>query len=159
MKTLSSNSSNAREFRRLRAIELYNGGMKAVRIAEVLGVTRGAVSQWLKRYREQGIDSLYHHERVKRPGKLPQIQIEELTRMLLQGAENFGYTGDVWTGSRIRDLIEIKFGVKFSVRHVQRLMKKMGWTPQKPVTFASQKNMEEVQLWREQRWPDIKKSP
>ncbi len=32
------------EGRRLRALELYETGWKAIRIAEALGVTRGAVS-------------------------------------------------------------------------------------------------------------------
>ena len=46
MKTHSSSSHNVREFRRLRAIELFEEGWKAINIAKALGVTRGAVSQW-----------------------------------------------------------------------------------------------------------------
>lgn len=159
MKERSYSSQNVREYRRLRAVELFNNGMKAVRIAEVLGVTRGAVSQWLKRYREQGIDSLCHRVMQKRPAKLSDSQIERLKAMLSQGAEDFGYSGAVWTARRIRELIEIKFGVKYTVRHVQRLMKKCGWTPQKPAVCASQKDLENLTQWREQQWPDIKKSP
>lgn len=45
MEAHSKNSTNAKEFRRLRAMELYENGMRPIRIAEALGVTRGAVSQ------------------------------------------------------------------------------------------------------------------
>lgn len=159
MKERSAESKNVREYRRLRAVELFNKGMKAIKIAEILGVTRGAVSQWLKRYREQGLDSLYHRKIQKKPCKLTDTQIEDLKALLHQGAEKSGYCGDVWTASRIRDQIEIKFAIKYTVRHVQRLMKKWGWSPQKPATYASQKNMEEVSKWREQQWPEIKKKP
>lgn len=159
MKECSAESKDVREYRRLRAIELSCKGMKAIRIAEILGVTRGAVSQWLKRYREQGLESLYRRISRGKPCKLTDLQIGELEAMLQQGAEKFGYSGEVWTSSRIRDLIEIKFAVKYTVRHVQRLLKKWGWTPQKPVTHASQKDMEEVSRWRYQQWPEIKKSP
>jgi len=46
------------EGRRLRALELYEAGWKAIRIAEALGVTRGAVSQWLKAARAGGREAL-----------------------------------------------------------------------------------------------------
>jgi transcriptional regulator with XRE-family HTH domain len=37
-------------------------GWKQKDIAEALGVTKGAVSQWLKRAREGGIDALRHFQ-------------------------------------------------------------------------------------------------
>ena len=43
-----------REVRRRRAWELKQQGWKQRDIAVALGVTEGAVSQWLKRAREQG---------------------------------------------------------------------------------------------------------
>ena len=48
-KTLSSQATNWREGGRLRAWELHQKGWKQQAIAEALGVTQGAVSQWLKR--------------------------------------------------------------------------------------------------------------
>jgi Homeodomain-like domain len=53
-KTLSSQATNWREGRRLRAWELHQKGRKQHEIADALGVTQGAVSQWLKRGREGG---------------------------------------------------------------------------------------------------------
>ncbi len=58
--------------------------------------------------------------------------------MLNALAENFGYTGNVWTGPRVQDLIEVKFGIKYCLGSVEKLLKKWGWTPQKPATCASQ---------------------
>ena len=43
-----------REGRRLRALDLHEQGWAGKAIAEALGVTQGAVSQWLKRAREGG---------------------------------------------------------------------------------------------------------
>lgn len=158
MKERSSTSREAREYKRLRAIELFENGMKAIKIAEVLGVTRGAVSQWLKRFRLHGIEALYQSVRKKKACKLSSQQVEDLLGMLVHGAENFGYSGDVWTGPRVRELIEVKFGIKYSIRHVERLLKKWGWTPQKPVTRPTQQNLAEVEEWLTERWPRIKKS-
>jgi predicted transcriptional regulator len=52
-KTLSSQATNWREGRRLRAFELKERGWKRTRIADALGVTEGAVSQWMKRAKEE----------------------------------------------------------------------------------------------------------
>ena len=53
-KTLSSQATNWREGRRLRAWELHQKGWQQRDIAEALGLTQGAVSQWLKRAEMEG---------------------------------------------------------------------------------------------------------
>ena len=50
--------SNWREYRRFQAWELKQQGWSQTRIAKALGVTDGAVSQWLKRVREDGVAAL-----------------------------------------------------------------------------------------------------
>ena len=57
-KTLSSQARDWREGRRLRAFELKEQGWKQTHIAEALGVTEGAVSQWMKRAAEEGVEGL-----------------------------------------------------------------------------------------------------
>jgi transposase len=57
-KTLSSEASDWREGRRLRAFELKERGWKQTEIADALGVSEGAVSQWMKRAREEGVEGL-----------------------------------------------------------------------------------------------------
>ena len=52
-KTLSSQATNWKEGRRLRAWELYQEGWKQRDVGNALGVTQGAVSQWLKHGREE----------------------------------------------------------------------------------------------------------
>jgi DNA-directed RNA polymerase specialized sigma24 family protein len=59
-KTLSSQATDWREGRRLRAFELKQQGWKQTEIADALGVSEGAVSQWMKRAREEGGQALRH---------------------------------------------------------------------------------------------------
>ena len=59
-KTLSSQATDWHEGRRLRAYELKQQGWKQTQIADALGVTEGAVSQWMKRAREEGVEGLRH---------------------------------------------------------------------------------------------------
>ena len=83
MERLSAASSNAKEFRRLRAIELYESGWLQIRIADALGVTKGAVSQWVKTYKKKGIDALRYRRIAKKPSKLTAEQAEKIREALL----------------------------------------------------------------------------
>ena len=108
-KTLSSQATNCLEGRRLRAWELHRKGWKQRDIAEALGVTQGAVSQWLKRGREGGVEGLRHQPP---PGATPQLsstQREQLLELLAQGAQALGFPGDVWTQPRVATLIRDRF--------------------------------------------------
>jgi transcriptional regulator with XRE-family HTH domain len=57
-KTLSSQATDWREGRRFRAWELKQQNWNQREIARALGVTEGAVSQWMKRGREGGVEAL-----------------------------------------------------------------------------------------------------
>jgi len=44
------------------------------------------------------------------------------------------------------------------IRHVGRLMREAGWSRQKPVERASQRNEEAIRKWSQERWPALKKT-
>ena len=120
----SKTSSDAREFRRLRAVELYEQGWRPARIAEALDVSRGAVSQWLKIYREEGVDAL-RKKGAKKPSRLTPEQQDELAAMLSGAPEDFGLAGLVWTRARVAELIEREFGISYHVGHVGKILKRL----------------------------------
>src|SRR5919199_2765038 len=90
-----------REGRRLRAWELKQRGWTQPAIAEALGVTAGAVSQWMRRAREGGVEAL---RRRVAPGSTPKLTPEQRDRLpvvLGRGAAAFGLRGEVWTAKRV----------------------------------------------------------
>src|SRR5215210_6403390 len=122
-KTLSSQASDWREGRRLRAFELKKRGWKQAQIADALGVSEGAVSQWMKRAREEGVEGLRHNPP---PGATPRLSEKEraqLPELLAQGAQAHGFRGDVWTCERVAIVIRREFGVSYHPAHVSRLLK------------------------------------
>jgi transposase len=156
-KSLSSQAIDWHEGRRFRAFELSQMGWKQKDIALALGVTKGAVSQWLKRVKEKGIEGLRRRKASGAPPKLSPEQRSQLPELLSQGAESFGFHGDLWTQPRIAEVVRRQFGVKYHPSQVGRILRACGWSRQKPVHRASQRDEEAIQRWREVRWPQIQK--
>ena len=156
-KTLSSQASDWREGRRLRAFELKERGWKQTEIADALGVTEGALSQWMKRAEEEGVEGL---RRTPPPGAPPRLSQEErakLPELLVQGAPAHGFRGEVWTCERVAEVIRKEFGVSYHPAHVSRLLKKLRLSLQKPSRRANQRDEEAIERWKEERWPSLKK--
>src|SRR2546429_8859379 len=92
-----------REGRRLRAWELHEQGWKQKDIAAALGVTEGAVSQWFKKARTQGVQALRHQPAPGATAKLSPEKRAQLPTLLAKGAEAFGFRGQVWTTARVAE--------------------------------------------------------
>jgi transposase len=147
------------EGRRLRAWELKQQGWKQADIAAALGVTEGAISQWCKRAREGGPEALRHRPP---PGPTPRLsagQRAALLEILARGAEAWQWRGDLWTTKRVAGVIRAEFGVSYHPARVSRLLRECGWSAQKPIRRASQRDEAAIRRWLEERWPALKKTP
>jgi len=145
------------EGRRLRAWELLEAGWRQVEVAEVLGVTKGAVSQWVKRAREGGIEALRRHPAPGAQSKLSSEQVENLPELLSRGAAAYGFRGNVWAHARIAAVIDKEYGVQYHENHIPRLLDKIGWTRQKPRRRASQRNEAAIKQWQTCTWLETKR--
>jgi transposase len=112
--SLSKEATDWREGRRFRAFELKQEGWSQQRIAEALGVSKGAVSQWMKRAREGGgVEAL---KRQPAPGARPRLSEDErhkVPELLARGAEAHGFRGEVWTCERVAIVIRKEFGISY----------------------------------------------
>lgn len=136
------------EARRYRAVALHEQGWKQCEIAAALGVTRGAVSQWMKLAYEAGPTALAAQPHSGAPRRLSTQDLWLLPDLLSHGAEAYGFSGELWTCRRVKWVIEQEFGVTYDRKHVARLLKQIGWTPQKPIVRASQRDETAIGAWR-----------
>jgi transposase len=148
-----------REERRKRAWELKQAGWKQKDIAVALGVTEGAISQWMKSGREEGEEGLKAHPAPGAMSRLNAEQQAQIPDVLAKGATAYGFVGDAWTSRRLAVAIKREFGVSYHPDHCGYLVRKMGLSLQKPVVRASQRNEPAIEHWKRHRWPDLKKKP
>lgn len=145
-----------REWRRFQALHLAQLGWSHVEIAMALSVSESAVSQWLAQARQGGRRALAAHPHGGHP-KLTVEQKRLLPDFLWHGAEAYGFRGDVWTCARIAKIISWEFGIAYHKDHVGRILKAMKWTPQLPITRAVQRNEKEIDRWRKEVWPELRR--
>jgi transposase len=141
----------------MRAWELHQQGWPGTQIAAALGVTEGAVSQWLTRARQGGKDALAAHPP---PGPTPRLtdgQRAELVTLLQEGAEAHRFLGQVWTTKRVAAVIQSVFGVRYHPAHVSRLLRALPWTVQKPLRRATQRNEATIAAWTAEQIPALEK--
>lgn len=131
-------------------------GWKQKDIAEALGVTEGAVSQWFKKAKEQGVAALKHKSPPGSQPKLSKEQQAQLPTLLAQGAEAFGFRGKQWTRERVAIMIKQQFGVNYHPAHCSRLLRNLNYSQQKPRDLATQRDEDAIRSWKEQRFDELK---
>jgi putative transposase len=146
------------EERRLAGGRLLKAGkLSQAEIARQLGVSRASVSDWAKRIEEEGIRGLRKRKAKGGTSKLTKEQKQKLKRFLDRGALACGFSTDRWTLQRASELIEREFGVSYHPNYLNRLLDKLGFSPQKPLPQAVEQDRELVQAWLERDFPRIKK--
>ncbi len=116
----------------LKLSALLEKGLSEAEVARAVGVHRQSVNRWAKQIEEQGRAGLKQAGRAGRKSRLAPGDMKRLEEKLKRGAEALGYETNLWTLERIAELIERDFGVKYHAGHVGWLLKKLGWSCQRP---------------------------
>jgi transposase len=149
----------AQEDLRQKAIKAVMEGKTQVEVAHIFGVTRQALGKWIRKYRQGGNKSL-KAQRKGRPkgGKLLPWQAAQIAKTITdRHPEQLKLPFYLWTREAIAQLIEQRFGIRFSIWTVGRYLAHWGFTPQKPVRRAYEQNSDEVQSWLQQDYLMLKK--
>lgn len=147
------------ERRRVRALALLKEGLLPVEVARRVGVDRRSVRRWKKAAFRRGVAGVRAKPAPGRPPKLNAEHKRRLEALLLEGAQAAGFHTDLWTCPRVAELIEQRFGVRYHVDHVGRLLHALDWSAQKPTRRALERDEKAIGRWVDVRWPQLKKTP
>lgn len=150
-------SAEQLQARRLLAISLLEEGCSQSDVARKLGVSPSAVSQWKQAHAQGGNDALLAQVH---PGPTPRLspkQCQRLIELLKQGPRKHGWSTELWTLPRIAELVARKFGVQYDQSGIWRLLRRLGWSCQKPQRRARERDQAAIDRWRTREWSRIKK--
>lgn len=150
-------SAAAQEVLRVRVIQAIRGGMKPAVAARTFGVSRTAVFYWRRAVTLGNVRSLRSKKRGRPPEPcLPSHQAATIVKQIIDRTpDQLRLPFALWTREAVRDLIAQRCGVTFSVRTVGRYLKRWGFTPQKPLRRAYERDPAAVQRWKAQEYPAI----
>ena len=141
------------------AVQRYNEGESPTRIAESYGVTNVSVHRWVKKAREEGMDSLAPIPKSGRPAKLTAEEEQEVYRWVVGGdPRQLGLDFGLWTRKIIAEQIEVRLSIKMSITAVGDLLHRLGLSPQKPLRRAYERDEVAIKEWVEKTYPKIKKA-
>jgi transposase len=141
---------------RISAVRRVEAGESPEAVVAGLGMNRRTIYRWLAAYHYGGEAGLQAKAIVGAPMKLSAKQMSRLSKIIREKNPlqlKFEYA--LWTLAIIRQLISQKFNVSLSEVSVGRLMKRLGFSPQRPLYRAWQQNPELVENWRDKEYPKI----
>jgi transposase len=142
---------------RIQAIQLIAQGYTKREVANILQVTEAAVYGWQKAYQEGGLAALSTKIASGRKRLLSEEQMIKLTRMLRLNPRQLELDFGLWTRKRVREMIFREFGIDYTEQNVGKVLKLLGFSPQKPVYQARQRDEEKRREWTEKTFPGISK--
>jgi transposase len=148
------------EARRLRAAELFAAGVRQAEVARQLEVSPQAVSVWHARWQSGGTEGLRSRGPSGPTPRLSDAQLRRVEQALLDGATAHGFVGELWTLDRVAAVIERLTGVHHHPAWVWALLRhRLGWSVQRPVRRAAERDQAAIDRWVKERWPQILQTP
>src|ERR1019366_7702757 len=149
----------ALERRRMRAARLLAKGLSQSEVARRVGAHRQSVSRWAAELHAKGLTGL---RKAGRAGRKPRLSAEEIGQIeggpkrALQALRD---ESSLWTANRVVHLIEQECGVSYHPGHVWKILRRLGWSCQRPAGRGLERDEKAIQRWKKERWPELKKRP
>jgi transposase len=126
-------ATGKRETKRLLVAIIYKRGPSAPMIAEWLDTREQTIYRWFDRLEEEPIrQAVQDRHRSGRPPKLDDDDRKQFQDAVHKPPTEAGYDQPAWTTALAQQFLDDEFGVAYSRRHVQRLLKDAGLTWQTP---------------------------
>lgn len=145
------------EHRRIKAGEHFNNGRSEAWVARRFKVSPVAAWKWHRLWKKDKKKGLKSKGRCGAKKKLTREKLRKIDRLLLKGAECNGFSSPLWTLDRVAEVIRKETNVRYHPGHVWKILRSTGWTNQKPVRRARERNESAIRRWYKEVWPALKK--
>ena len=150
-------SARELEQRRIIAGRMFHQNKTNTEIAEAVGVTRSAVANWKKWWKEKGMEGLQAKPAGHKQRLITADQKKRLSEYLQQGPAAHGFQQAFWTLALVGELLQKQFNICYQQTQVWRIMHELGFSCQKPKRQALQRDEKAIKRWRTHTWPRLKK--
>src|SRR5881397_3036697 len=155
---LTAEDCARRELVRLEAAAWIEEGATDREVAARFRVSRMSANRWRRALADGGRPALASQGAGGAHCRLTPAQLDELHVLLDAGPAAWGWTDQCWTLARIAAVVRERFGVDYTLPGLDLLLHRIGWSVQVPARRASERDEDRIAAWREETWPEIKRS-
>lgn len=120
---------------------------------------QNTVYRWLKGWRVAGAVALKAKKRGRRHAakrRLDTAQAAEIRQLMTEhGPDQLDLPFALWEREAVRDLVQTRFGVRLALRTVSDYLRRWGFTPQRPIKRALERQDAAIQAWLAEHYPKI----
>jgi len=149
------------ELRRRALFLVEQTGMTQAAAAQMVGVQRQTVNIWLQRYRAKGEAGLLDGRRVssrRGQGHLTPDEAWQVQGWIVEHTpDQLELPFGLWTSRAVRELIERRLAKRLGPSTVQLYLRRWGFTPQRPLVRAKQRQPAAIAAWLATTYPAIAK--
>ena len=146
--------------RRRQAVVLFGKGMSRIEIAPLVGAHRNTVGRWIRDWQAGGVKVLKPAKPGRPKGSGRRLSPEQEARtsraIVDRCPDQMKLPFALWTRAAVRDYIAQAHGMALPIRTVGWYLQRWGFTPQKPIRRAYERNEAAVRRWMEEQYPTIK---
>ena len=155
-------SPSAQEALRIRAVRaVVRGGQSQSAVARTMGLSRQHVNQWVGLYHEGGWPALKAQKRGPKAGTVARLkgwQAAAIVNLILDRTpDQLRLAFALWTREAVAELIKERFAIRLSLSTMGRYLRKWGFTPQKPLRRAFERDEKAVARWLKTAYPAIRR--
>lgn len=143
---------------RIRAVQRVHAGESPEVVAKAIGINRTTIYDWLAKHRDGGLSALSAKPIAGRPSKINGKVLKWLVDTLTQKSPlQMKFEFALWTREMIQKMLKDVHGIKLGLSSIGRLLAQLGFTCQKPLYRAIQKDESLVKEWLKKVFPKIKR--
>jgi transposase len=142
LRDLASRSRDGAQVRRLLALALILEGRSRTDAAQLSGMDRQTLRDWVHRYNTDGIDGLKSRVGPGQPPLLDQRQMAELKALVVKGPDPEKNKVVRWRCLDLREEVARRFTVEVHERTIGKWLRQMGLTRLQPRPFHPKKDAE-----------------
>jgi transposase len=144
---------------RVQGVLMSLAGHTASDIADQLQVHRSTVPLWIEHWNTYGEEGLWEGQRPGRPAGLSERQRQQLCDILDSGPVAYGLETGIWTSPLVSQIIREEFQQTYHPGHVRKLLRRLGYSLQRPTTRLVQAELKQQRKWVRYTYPNLKKTP
>ena len=141
-------SEEAKYDHRLHAILLVANGMNCPQAATMLGDSERTIRYWVQQFNEEGLQGLIDIDRLGRPSRLSDRQMNQIGKTLRKSPKDVGMAGGIWDGKTLSAYIKKKYNIDMGVRQSQRMFRLLGFRLRKPRPLIAHADPEEQRKFK-----------